>query len=274
MTICIAGMHESKERDVIVAVFDRRLTTLGGAHSSERNAWKMRGMGGKWAALISGHVSEMTAIADAVKMGTAKLPRGKWREYSRSCANFYRDERKRLIESQILIDYDINSYREYVSLRKNYRELFDSIGDKVREFDQNLSLLMCGFDSADKPHIFSITGAGHIEYCDLIGHGEVGSGSFAATVSLDRSSYDKWKPLEDCIYWVLAAKFAAESADGVGPETAMLVFTPNSPPGAGEFFLSEEIEELRNKWNEMSRIPDGATAIITNGLKEFNWLNG
>jgi hypothetical protein len=231
---------------------------------------------GKWTGLIAGNVSEMTVIVDAVRAETKKSSRLGWREISRQCGKAYREERKRLIETEILTDYDIDSYPEYLSLKVSDRELFDAIGERIELFDANLNLLIFGFDNHNDPHIFSIVGNGKIQYCDIQSHGVAGSGAWAATVALDRYPYNKWKPIGECIYAVLAAKFAAESAEGVGRETELYLFTEDHPHGTGGRLGAENIEVIKGMWKALPRIPVGiadnlekAVGVTKLAIEEF-----
>ena len=64
--------------------------------------------------------------------------------------------------------------------------------------------------------------------------------------------------LEDTLYTVAAAKFAAEQADGVGKNTALLVTWKRrqSDPEkkvAAKFFEEKELEQLRQIWEKYGR---------------------
>ena len=124
-------------------------------------------------------------------------------------------------------------------------------------FDENLNALFVGF-RANEPHLFVISGPGNITYCDAQGYAAIGSGAFAAQMSLERHPYDRNKPMAECIYAVIAAKFAAESADGVGPDSAVYVYNSKARQKMRTLSLKpERLEELKQQWKDLPKIPIG-----------------
>jgi hypothetical protein len=229
-----------------------------------------------WWMLLAGDVSAAFALSEAIKEKAKNAGSKKVRDFARLCASAYREERKRLIESDVLTDYDLNSYEEYQALKATDRKFFDEIAVVIGRFDEDLGLLICGFDKEKKPHIFSIVEGGKIQYCDLQGYGVAGSGSWAAHSALDRYSYNKWNPLGECIWGVMDAKFCAEKADGVGRDTIMFILNPPSN-STGKIvqpvIYPDAIDTIyRKAWEGIPRLPDGIVKQIEGNLANVDVL--
>lgn len=265
MTICIAGIHDKQPSRVIIACFDRRLTTMGGIHSSDGTAWKMKTVRKNWWALLSGKTSDLTAMGYAFEEGLKDAVPEIFIDFARYCVGIYKVERRKLVETEVLSDYDVNSYEEYLSLKASDRDFYDAIEAKVKDFDQGLNVLMCGFERDSIPHIFVISGPGNLAFCDAQGYGVIGTGAWAAQFSLDRQPYDKWKRLGECIFAVLAAKFTAEAAEGVGPDSVLFVLDPEW--NKLQALLKEPaLAGYKEKWKALPRIPDGIVDDLENSL--------
>jgi hypothetical protein len=66
-------------------------------------------------------------------------------------------ERQRMVETQILPDYDIESYAEFTLLKKDNPEFHLQISAEKSRAEGNWSLLFAGFDSSKRPHLFTIS---------------------------------------------------------------------------------------------------------------------
>src|SRR6266403_328306 len=64
--------------------------------------------------------------------------------------------RKKIIETEILSQYDLSSYQEYLDLKPTGVTLFDAITKEIRAAEENWYLLFCGFDDDGEAHIFVI----------------------------------------------------------------------------------------------------------------------
>src|SRR5215469_10740507 len=118
VTVCIAGINHSNPQPYIIAACDRKLSLYGGWLSTE-GAVKISGINKDWSVMFSGPISSMTALIDAIKEKTERLRATEYRPFARLCREVYMAERKPLIESEVLADYDIDTYAEYVALRKS-----------------------------------------------------------------------------------------------------------------------------------------------------------
>jgi hypothetical protein len=247
-----------------------KLSYFGGSISSEGVLWKQRKVNSQWQVMFSGDISTLTPILDAIEEAGKKSKEKGLRQFARLCASAYREERKRIIEDEVLPDYDLSTYAEYLALKASDPDLFDAIGNKISDAEEGWHLLFCGFDGKRKPHLFVISGRGKIQYCDTAGFAAIGSGGWAAHTALATYPYSPNLGMPEAAYCLLAAKFAAEAAGGVGEETYMHV------SGLGEelssFVMAATIDSIREKWRNLPRIPDGAADEIRAELTKYEGI--
>lgn len=122
--------------------------------------------------------------------------------------------------------------------------------------------LVCGFDAEGKPHIFKI--ADKASDCDMVGFGSIGSGTYLADYYFCSYSYEKTLPMSEVIYCVLAAKFTAERADAISGGTMASIIRPGQTyfPNGVPVIAPNVIEEIRQKWESLPRLPDGVLDLI------------
>jgi ATP-dependent protease HslVU (ClpYQ) peptidase subunit len=268
VTICAAVIHGPK----ILTVHDSKLSFFGGSISADGIAWKERRINRQWVVLFSGDVSPLTPLLDAIEEAAKKASKKDkgLRQFARLCARAYRAERERIIEDEILPDYDLWTYGEYLALKTTDSKLFDAITAKVSEAEEGWHLLFCGFDDKRKPHLFVISGRGKIEYCDTSGFAAIGSGGWAAHIALASYPYTRSLGTAEATYCLLAAKFASESAEGVGKDTVLRVLTYANPWSS--FMFDPAISNIREMWRALPRMPVGAAAVIDRELSTSEGL--
>ncbi|MGA9475340.1 MAG: hypothetical protein WBV36_22940, partial [Terriglobales bacterium] len=216
MTMCAAVINEEyNQTKVILAVNDTRFSW---GNMSMDSGWKMQTVHRRWRVMFAGPVSPVTALIDAIKTEVASARTTPYRAFARQCAKAYREERKRLIESEILEERDIHSYAEYEALKDtgSSAALYEVIREKIKKEEEGWNLLFTGFDDIGKPHIFVITEYGKIQWCDLYAFAAIGSGAWLAHESLARFGYNRFMARSEAVYGLITAKFASEPADGVG----------------------------------------------------------
>jgi 20S proteasome alpha/beta subunit len=274
VTVCIAAINTSNPWPMIIAASDRKLSMFGGWASSEGAVMKMSGLNKNWTVMFSGPVSAMSAMIDAMKQRTEKLKATDHRSFARLCRTVYREERQPLIESEILGDYDIDTYAEYVALRKSNPQLYSAITSKIQDMEHDWSLLFAGFDRKKQAHIFTISESGKIDFWDRGGYAAIGSGGWRSMLALSSFPFKQQLDLSQAIFGVAAAKFAAEAADGVGEETILTLLEANSE--SSPVFPDHAIPVLRRMWRELPRFPgQPATTEIWRHLsmfQQFGWL--
>ncbi|MFI5095396.1 MAG: hypothetical protein ACHQIK_18330 [Candidatus Acidiferrales bacterium] len=262
MTICAAGINQPYDSTkAIIAVSDRKFSW--GVMSVDAG-WKVQTIHPKWRVMFAGPLSPLVALIDAVKSSAANADRNSLRSFARLCSRAYREEREHIIETEILAEHDIDSYAEYQALRKSPdRELFDALTEKIKKQEEEWNLLFIGFDDAGRPHIFVITEYGKIQYCDAEGFAVIGSGAYNAQHVLSHSRFNRFMLRGEAAYCLLAAKFAAESADGVGETTAFMILKATDRLGRTVPGLNaDDIEKIKDEWKAMPVFPQGAAERI------------
>lgn len=274
MTVCIAGINVGESGPLIIAACDRKISFFGGYFSAEGVAMKIAGVNLNWCLMFSGPVSPLVPLVESMrtKMNKHKTPSGV-AVFARKCSEVYKKERRLLIENEVLCDYDIETYAEYLDQKKKEPELFAAITERIKDEEENWNLLFAGFDATARPHIFVIKERGRIQYCDTEGFAAIGSGGWRSLVALSSYPFRRGLPLSRAIFGIAAAKFAAESeAEGVGEDTVLTIIEPatNNAP----IMLDHCIGKLRKLWKELPRFPKDAEVEVWKGLTEMMYAPG
>jgi len=166
MTVCIASIHRDKKRGPsIIAASDRRISLFGGWFSDEGRS-KFRSIHSEWQALFAGGTEETKLMLDAITLAMKKVKANRLERVVNCCRQAYAKQRVRLIETQVLPDFDVSAYLEYKALRQSDEGLYAEITKAVQHAQENWSLLFAGFDEDSAPHIFVISGPGRVEPYD------------------------------------------------------------------------------------------------------------
>jgi hypothetical protein len=274
VTVCIAGINWSQTRPLIIAACDRKISFYGGEFSAEGVAMKIAGINRNWSLMFSGPVSPMVPLIEAIKakFGRGKAPTGV-AIFARQCSEVYRAERRSIIENEVLTDYDIETYDEYLEQKKKEPELYTSLTERIKTEEESWSLLFTGFDSKMRPHIFVIKERGRIQYCDTEGFAAIGSGGWRSLVALSSYPFRRNLSLSQAVFGVAAAKFAAESqADGVGEDTVLAILEPKVD--LSPVMSDQRVNNLRKLWKGLDRFPKDAESEIWEGLTEMTYVPG
>jgi hypothetical protein len=115
-----------------------------------------------------------------------------------------------------------------------------------------------GHDKQKQPKLYEIECPGHVIDRNALKFAVIGSGHDMAMASL------RWPPplnflLEDTIYRLLEAKFAAETASGVGKTTTVAL---RNREGRVALLPRNEIEEIRAIWKkDVADVPSPPAAL-------------
>jgi hypothetical protein len=268
VTMCAAVINEERNQPkAILAVNDTRFSW---GELSMDSGWKMQTVHRRWRVMFAGPVSPVTALIDAVKTEVASAKTTPYRAFARQCAKAYREERRRLIESEILGEHDIHSYAEYEALKNTSdNALYEAIREKIKKEEQEWNLLFIGFDDVGKPHIFVITEYGKIQWCDLFAFAAIGSGAWIAHHALAQFGYNRFMARSEATYGLLAAKFASESADGVGKKTGFLILKDADRLGRTVPGLNvKDIRTIKQDWEGLPRYSPTILSAIDKMLAE------
>ncbi len=193
--------------------------------STDDSAIKYLPLARGWAALYAGDPSCAIEIADRAK---SVLRTGVGRASSEEVKGVMRRAYHEVLRQQ-LADNFLSRYNMTVEeFKKKGKKLFGNdfelINKPIREFTMATSFLVCGVDALNFPHIISVKSpGGSVRSHDSLGHAAIGTGYAMALASLGASDLRSLS-IENLLYRVLLAKFAAESAPGVGKSTILVLW--------------------------------------------------
>lgn len=272
MTVCVAGIAEHDGEKSVVTATDEMVTT--GYFGKDKVAMKREFLHLDWEALFAADdVSEVTPILGCVRSlihekYSDRFPNGyvSLGEISGAFSQGYNKAVGMACEARILQRYGLTmeKFRDD-GLRMFGSDVFNRIGRQIEDVSLGVDFLVCGFDGAGEPHLFTVGSPGIIKVYDQIGFWAVGSGQQSALSSLFFSGYNRSKDLNEAIYRVCEAKFMAESASGVGASTFVSVrsfpdviaYIPNGAPLA---------KDIRKAWEREGRprMPKKIKNVIKN----------
>jgi hypothetical protein len=164
--------------------------------------------------------------------------------------------------------------REFVAEGSSHLPLdvFRTLSKKIDAVVLGSELMICGFDHLDPngyPHMFTVGGGTGIA-TDLfpLGWWAVGSGAMAAIGVLSQWQHNFGADTATTIYRLLEAKFAAESALGVGnARTFVLIQQYRSP-----FVMIDEatVQKVREIWKTKMHIaPPESLELLHQSIQAF-----
>jgi hypothetical protein len=266
VTLCAAGICNRHHDQRIVVVCDQKVSFFGGSFAADNVALKVTECSKGWSVMFAGENSALVPLVDAVRADGQSASPATLREFARLCSRAYRAERKNIIETEVLAKYDISDYAEYMSTRNSDSKLFEAITREIERVEETWNLLFFGFDASGLPHIFVITEYGKIQFCDIEGFAAIGSGAWAAMVTLATFKYSQRMAWEEAAYCMLAAKFSAEeAADGVGQQTTIAILSEMKLETAVGIH-PHTVDELREEWKGRPRMPPDQIEILKDGI--------
>ena len=142
---------------------------------------------------------------------------------------------------------------------EGYGHLHDHFLDLARELNESdigVSFIVYGYDTRRATQLFEVNGQGGVTDRMAFRYAVIGSGYSIASASL------KLKPLaidfDSMLYRLLTAKFAAETASGVGKPTTV---TFKRRDQHDQVMWPEEIEKFRAIWNGEMRQHEPVEAL-------------
>lgn len=266
VTVCIAGIHEENSgQSSIILICDRRLSLFGGWFSQDGNA-KYTLVHRDWIGMFAGSVEETNLMLKEVNSSLADLRAVPFEKVVDRSRLAYAKVRKRLIETQILPDFDVETYKKYKALRRTNEALYLTIQQEIVQAEEEWNLLFAGFDDRRRPHVFVISGAGKVQYCDSQKYAVIGSGAFAAIVWLSFYGYQSRRPVGELLFGALSAKFFSERARDVGYKTVATLIRSNIP--ALLHFGQEEIREVRKAWDALPKLEPSSVKQLEERMQQ------
>jgi hypothetical protein len=263
VTVAIAAIVPTQEAQ-IVTVSDQRVS-YGDSLPSTDSLRKNGKIALKWGMLFA--ATNITAFQPVYETIQKEL------NFSGDIKEFDADHMRTVAETAYRQEFEKCFYDEHLA-RFGYKDvtefrhdglhdlgqgLYGDYAEKLARFDLGLELLIYGYDSTGKPHIFEVCNPGKIINHDLRCYAAIGSGSQVAFASLNRKNL--LPDLEDTIYRLLDAKFSSEATRDVGKATDLITLNRHGSYGIAS---SVEIEAIRKVWDTIlaQLSPNDAMSVI------------
>ena len=194
--------------------------------ATDEAALKALDISSRWVMLYAGDPNYVYSILDRSRMLRDRAPeanRDLLSEMERVVKTAYQDELRKQINDRFLSRYGIDMDEFRRKGRGQLGDLFGKLNDQILPFSLKTSLLVCGVEPNGSPHLFSVNNpGGPVVLHDPLGHWAIGTGATMALASLAGRSLHMTS-LPDLIYRLCEAKFAAETARGVGASTLITI---------------------------------------------------
>lgn len=272
MTVCIAAISQ----DNVILASDKMISM--GFTSVDDVADKCEVLSHRWHGMMAGDdVSPLIPILEKIHRAPASTG-DTLAGIAGLVSTAFQEQRDQMAEESILrpLLLDRKTFLER-GREVLYESEHDLILERLKHFNLDCQLLVAGFDDDQlserprTPHIFTVTSPGKCTYYDKLGFWTIGSGQNSALSSLFASRYKVSDDLPACIYNVIAAKFTAETAPGVGKETFVTILGDR---GRKISFLSgEKIDSYKTKWASLPRIPEGLLEDIAREMADERFVD-
>jgi hypothetical protein len=262
VTVCIAAFAEESRR----IVFSADSKVAFGDFSADQGATKFELLGQRYLALIAGN--DIVYALPTITRIKKEIMRTRYRDPDEVASTVYEqlcETRNQVIEAKILKKYKL-SVDDFIAKGKQSftDQIYYDICSRIDRQELSLQFLVAGFDEKDKPHLRIVSADEPPHDYDTLGFAAVGTGAPAALASLtfakDHNAFARHCNLEDAAYFVLAAKFMAESATDVGKDTYVIGFTPTE---VSHLYDMGGIDTIRKMWLKNGAPRCSASTIST-----------
>ena len=257
MTICIAAICDKGNACVISA--DREITLPSAALEYEHNERKIDVLSKTCVVMSSG---DALYAAEVISKTRSSISHGKDTtilSIAESLKDIFIATHQNRAEAVFLIPkgWTLKEFKE-----KGHQQIqqpsYQEIQNQLFTFSIGVvDFLVAGVDSTGS-HIFrvhynGIAGGSWLEWCDKIGHREIGAGFLHASIHLSLEGQFSGSNLADSIFNVYSAKKISELAPGVGKATDLAIITAHGI----KFFDKPEFDILDGIRGDIKKIkPD------------------
>jgi hypothetical protein len=169
-------------------------------------------------------------------------------------------------ETQVLsvFGYSVETFRNE-GLKKLGPTLFSQLFYEIKNVSMDLEFLVFGFDG--KAHVFTVSHPGAVSDYGVPGFWSIGNGCTSALGMLYNIGHKGFLSPQRALYNLCAAKFASESAAGVGKGTFALVFRGD---GMVTSMVTPDLEPIRTLWEAEGRprVPASAESAADQAMRE------
>jgi hypothetical protein len=270
MTICIAA--KSRRDESIVAICDKMLSYDDLVPATEGAAEKALWVHRHWYAMMADDPTLAIPIIRRVQKHLEDESTGRLSSLEEMTSAFraaFQEQLQQEVEDRFLRVYGMNlTAFKRDGFQTFGAQEFSRLNSVIASFNLPIQFLVFGIGSDRFGHIFEVnssTGALIAEQ-DVTGYTAIGSGQYMAMGSLAARPLPKLS-VDHLIYRLCEGKFAAETAHGVGKETALMVLYRNGSFGMVPPSL---IDTLRGFWEKerKAEVPEDATEVIKKVLRE------
>ena len=269
VTICIAA--KSRKDESIVAICDKMLSHDDLVPATEGAAEKAFWVHRCWYAMMADDPTLATPIIRRVQKRLADKPADKLRTLEEMTGAFrgaFQEQLQQEVEDRFLRVYGMNlSAFKQEGLQTFGVQEFGRLNNAIASFNLPIQFLVFGMEAGRFGHIFEVNGStgALIAEQDVKGYAAIGSGQYMAMGSLVARPLAQL-PVDHLIYRLCEAKFAAETAHGVGKETALMVLYRN---GGVSTVPPSLIDTLRGFWEDERKadVPHYAADMIKKAIQ-------
>jgi hypothetical protein len=271
MTVCISAIcQEGKDKSIVMA--SDQMISMGGYTGGDSVTVKLDPLYFHWWSQFSANdVSAILPVYENIRKRDASDSRGKQlravTDVAEMCKDAYKAGRLGRIQDEVLAEHGMT----WEDLKEGPKRLnerdFQMLSERIRRFNLELEMLVAGFDERKEPHIFTVSNPGTANFYDKLGFWAIGSGQPNALAALFACEYrSEHHSLEECVAKVLSAKFSAESAQGVGKSTFLIVYNDKDEV----LYLPDSLEDqIKNDWKKLPRFPAKKLPKIREALEQM-----
>jgi 20S proteasome alpha/beta subunit len=265
MTIAIGALCNSGK--AVIVASDRMITGRYPPIEFEHNVSKVEPLGPSCVTATAGNALAHIEVFRSVRAKLYQLQAPPISAIVDGIKDAYQRERRRRTEEQILGPRGVTVeefYQDYV--RRWPPEVAVAIDRDIMQNEYGLDIIVAGVDDSGA-HLYAIDDPGVSSCFDSFGYHAIGSGMTHAVVALTSGRVVPFTPLRQVLYYVYAAKRAAEAAPGVGDATDIVVVHQETGTPTVEPVQPEDMEVLRSAYEEQMQ---PKTENLTQALSALN----
>jgi hypothetical protein len=258
VTICIAA---SAELGGVVAVSDLMISFDDQIPAPDARLYKQNHLCNGWMILFS--TDRITRVAPIIQRVRQRLPGDGPQNGSTvrdTVCEAYRDAVNEEATRRYLWPLGIHSLDEFrdKGLTQLGSRTFANIRRKIERCNLRIHFLVIGHGpDSDRPQIYEIENPGIYHDHQYTGYWAIGSGTAMALASITSRPMNCYH-VDDVVFRVCEAKFACETATGVGKSTTVTVLEPN---GDLLFLSDETIAKIKDIWKTRAQAPSSPNAL-------------
>jgi ATP-dependent protease HslVU (ClpYQ) peptidase subunit len=215
----------------------------------------------RWRALFAGDTAYAVPIVDRVReklKPIVEAPTGA--QVKTAFREAFQEEYRMHAADEILSRYNL-TFEEFKKAGRALGAGLNEVMEELKAFRLGITFLVCGFSETQYAQMFCITDPGRIRELHQMDYWAIGSGVYHALSALTGRPIASL-PISEVVYRCCEAKFVAESASGIGPDTTVHVMNAN---GEDVSIRTEDLELMRKVWK---------VSLINPAPKEIRQLIG